>query len=515
MVALGPRLSIVVPTRNEAANLPLLVDRLETALPSGAFELCIVDDSDDDTPAVIERLAAARPGRIRALFRPPAERQGGLSTAVVAGLRMAQGEYVCVMDADLQHPPELIPAMLAGADAGADLVVASRYARGGSSRGLSGTVRRVVSRTATALARIVFWEARRSTDPLSGFFLCRRGLVDGIEFRPVGFKILLELLVLLPNDVSVRDVPLRFEVRAHGQSKATVSQGVLYLRHLRPLFVDVPGAGRLWKFAIVGGSGLAIFLPVLGLLGGRAGFHPLLAFLPAFALSLAWNTLLNRLWTFADQRRRTGGTGPARYLRWASLSGLLMFGSFAALYAAGLALLLAGVLAAGVGVAANGIANRREVSRQPAAWTQMATNLGVQGALRQLAAQVGADRAYLLPADPRAGDTASLPGELLARAVARRRPMLWTEAPSHRPQRRANIESTSILIVPVVDAGQVSAIVICERWAPRGFDASALEIATRAASGIATAIARAATLPGADVAEVSAGRQQEVAAADR
>ena len=130
---------------------------------------------------------------------------------------LARGRWVCVMDADLQHPPELIPRLLAEGDAGADLVVASRYAAGGSREGLDGAVRRFVSRGATATARLLFVEARLSTDPLSGFFLCRRSIIDGIEFRPVGFKILLELLVCVPG-LHVVDVPLMQAQRSAGAS---------------------------------------------------------------------------------------------------------------------------------------------------------------------------------------------------------------------------------------------------------------------------------------------------------
>ncbi len=202
----APVVSVVIPTRNEAANIGPLVGRINAALADTAFELCFVDDSDDSTAELLIELAHADPS-VRCLLRQGADRKGGLSTAVVAGLRMARGRYACVMDADLQHPPELVPVLLAEAERGADLVVASRYAPGGSHEGLSGVVRRLVSRAATLVARLLFSEARQSSDPLSGFFLCRRALIDGIEFRPVGFKILLELLVCMP-ELRVVDVPM-------------------------------------------------------------------------------------------------------------------------------------------------------------------------------------------------------------------------------------------------------------------------------------------------------------------
>src|SRR5579864_3964941 len=275
MPAPAPRLSVVVPTRNEAANLEPLWNRLAAALRGVAYELCFVDDSDDDTAERIAAMEQAHP-EVRLLARRGLDRAGGLSTAVVAGLRMARGEFVCVMDADLQHPPELIPRLLDQAAAGADLVVASRYVAGGSSAGLDGWIRRAVSRGASLVAQVLFREARLTTDPLSGFFLCRRTLIDGIEFRPVGFKILLELLVCVPG-LGVVDVAVTQQRRAHGSSKAEMRQGLLYLGHLRSLFLDVPGSARRWKFALVGLSGVAVFVPVLWALSGPGGVRPLLA----------------------------------------------------------------------------------------------------------------------------------------------------------------------------------------------------------------------------------------------
>jgi dolichol-phosphate mannosyltransferase len=477
--------SVVVPTRNEAGNVRPLVERLSRALEGVDAELCFVDDSDDETPLLLERLIAERPGQVRCLFRHGGERTGGLSTAVVAGLRMATGRYVCVMDADLQHPPETLVDMLAEAERGADLVVASRYVAGGSPGGLDGLGRRVVSRGATRVARLLFSEARQTADPLSGYFLCRRSLLDGIEFRPVGFKILLELLVCVPG-ITVRDVPLRFQRRSAGVSKASLGQGLLYLRHLRSLFFDVRGSARTWKFALVGLSGMLVFLPLLALLTLVAGLDPLAAFLPAFVVSVGWNTLLNRVWTFADQRRSAVGEGPGRYLRGTVLSGLVMFLAFTLLWAqAGLHVMVAGVLAAVVGMTANAVVNYATVRRRTVAWAQLAVDRGVQASLARLADQVGADRAYLLPAQRGGVEPAGVPLELLSRVVRHARPAMWTEAPSHRPQRRTNIESTSLLLVPAVRDGEVAAVVVFERRAPRGFAPESLETATRAVDSLA------------------------------
>jgi dolichol-phosphate mannosyltransferase len=485
----SPVVSVVVPTRNEASNVQPLVDRITAALAATPFEICFVDDSDDATADLLLELSRSNPS-VRCLLRQGADRAGGLSTAVVAGLHMARGRYVCVMDADLQHPPELVPALLAEAERGADLVVASRYTPGGSREGLSGSVRRLVSRQATILARVLFNEARQSSDPLSGFFLCRRALIDGIEFRPVGFKILLELLVCVP-EMRVVDVPMTMSARSTGESKASARQGLLYLRHLWSLFFDVPGSARVWKFGLVGLSGLCVFLPVLAIMIGIVGVNPLIAFLPAFGLSAAWNTVLNWRLTFGDQRR--GGHGPRHYLEFALLSGCVMFAIFALLVDAKVATVLAGLAAAVVAMIINGLVNRAFIHRSPAVWAAIAIDQGVQGSLARLAADIGADRAYLLPAR---GDASSgLPSGLLAHVIAHKRPVLITEAASHRAQRRTNIETASRMLLPVVRDDVVLAIVVCERFAPAGFETADLETATVAVEAIEPALLAAAADP--------------------
>ena len=457
-----PTLSVVVPTRNEPENAPLLVEGVLAALPGVDLEICFVDDSTDETPAILSGLAASRPGVVRFVHREGDAAAGGLSTAVIAGLRLATGRYVCVIDADLQHPPETIAWMLAAAEAGADLVVASRYVAGGSIGGLDGPLRRFVSRSATRLARLLFWEARRSHDPLSGFFLCRRALIDGVEFRPVGFKVLLELLVLLP-DVGVEDVPMVFAERRHGSSKASIGQGLQYLRHLRSLVLDVRGSARLWKFGLVGVSGLGVFLLLLWLLAGPVGLRDLVAFLPAFAVSLTWNTVVNRLWTFADMRQRGVDRGVRGYLGKALLSGAAMFGAYALLISSGMRALSAAAISAVLAMVLNGLVNRPAVRSQHREWVRVAADRGVAASLESLAERIHADRAYVAPLGP--GSDA----ELVARAARSRQAILLVEAASYRPQRRTNVEGTSRLVVPLVRDGAVVGALVAERRSPRAF----------------------------------------------
>lgn len=227
-----PALSLVVPTRNEAGTVPILVARVADVLGAISYELLFVDDSDDRTPEIVKRVMATDPC-VRLIHRDPDERAGGLSTAVVDGIEAASGELIGILDGDLQHPPEALPGMLAAAQ-DADVVVASRYIAGGGSGGLDGVYRQCVSRGSKLVAQAIFGRVRTCTDPMSGFFLFRREVVEGVDLRPVGFKILLEVLVR-GNWTRLTEVPYTFAEREAGESKASVEQGRAYLRHLREL----------------------------------------------------------------------------------------------------------------------------------------------------------------------------------------------------------------------------------------------------------------------------------------
>jgi glycosyltransferase involved in cell wall biosynthesis len=227
-----PVLTIIVPTRNEAANIVPLLERLSATLTVPA-DVLFVDDSDDDTPAVVEAATSGRYGllTIRLLHRSGTARTGGLGGAVIAGLARTTSPWVCVMDGDLQHPPETVPRLLAaGITHRADLVVGSRYVRGGRNEGL-GAVRTLVSWGSTLLAKTVF--PRRLSglhDPMSGFFLVRREALTA-AMTPHGFKILLEIAVRHP-DLVKREVPFVFVERTAGTSKGTVTEGLRFLRLL-------------------------------------------------------------------------------------------------------------------------------------------------------------------------------------------------------------------------------------------------------------------------------------------
>jgi dolichol-phosphate mannosyltransferase len=236
---------VLVPTRNEAGNAEELLRRVSAALAGIQAEILLVDDSDDETPGVVRlraRSGVAGACGVKLVHRQPGPARNGLGGAVVDGLRCTTARWVCVMDADLQHPPEVIPLLLAtGEQHGADLVVASRYADGGDGRGLS-LVRSAVSRASTLTAKMLFPRRLRDvSDPMSGFFIVRRDAVGGAGLRPLGFKILLELIVR-QRDLRVMEVGFTFGSRYAGESKGSIREGLRYLRHLCRLRAGGPTA---------------------------------------------------------------------------------------------------------------------------------------------------------------------------------------------------------------------------------------------------------------------------------
>jgi glycosyltransferase involved in cell wall biosynthesis len=233
--AKAPALSVIVPTRNEAGNIGPLLARLQAALGGIDAEVLIVDDSDDATPEIARQAATQSTLPIRVHARPPGHRQGGLGGAVLVGLREALGPVCAVMDADLQHPPELLGMLLRASRTGADFVIASRYMDGGGAEGLGRWYRRAVSVLATRVAhRALRPELAGISDPMSGFFLVRRSCLDLSSLQPQGFKLLLELLAGNPT-ASATEVPYTFDVRRSGASKADLREGLTYLRRLAEL----------------------------------------------------------------------------------------------------------------------------------------------------------------------------------------------------------------------------------------------------------------------------------------
>ncbi len=229
-----PALSLVLPTYNERKNLPRLVSRLVQVLERARceFELIIVDDDSPDRTWELAAGMAATDARIRVVRR---QGERGLATAVVAGWKVARGDVLGVMDADLQYPPEGLPDLLRPIqDGAADVVVASRYAPGAKLAGWS--VRRaLISQSAIRIARLALPRALgKLADPNSGYFLLRRSVIENVDLRPIGFKILIEVLAR-GRPARVVERPYPYEGRKVGASKLGWRQSMQFICHLARL----------------------------------------------------------------------------------------------------------------------------------------------------------------------------------------------------------------------------------------------------------------------------------------
>ncbi|MDQ0726893.1 glycosyltransferase [Microbacterium sp. W4I20] len=290
----GAAVTVIVPTFNERGNVAELVARTAAALAGRDAEILFVDDSTDDTPAEIARVAADAPIPVRVVHRT--ENTGGLGGAVVVGLEAAASDVCIVMDGDLQHPPELLPALLDRFAVGdADVVAASRYVGGGDTSGLGTAVRFGVSRAATWLTRAMFpIRLARSTDPMTGFFLVDRSRLDLPALRPQGFKILLEILAR--TDLRIAEMPMEFGERRHGSSKASMRQGATFLAHLARLRF-----GKMSLFALIGVIGALANLGIMWALTA-AGVPYVWAAIIGAEVTIIGNFLLQERFVFADMR---------------------------------------------------------------------------------------------------------------------------------------------------------------------------------------------------------------------
>lgn len=287
--------TVIVPTYHEVASIPHLVARLQSVRTVADLDLELImmdDDSRDGSAELVDSLALPW---VRMVTR---KTNRGLSYAVLDGLRLAQREFVVVMDADLSHPPEKIPELIAAIRKGADVAVGSRFAEGGSTADDWGLFRWLNSRVATLLA----FGLTTVSDPMSGFFAMRRStFLGGRDFNPVGYKILLECIIKCRCRL-VADIPIHFDNRRFGESKLSFSEQLRYLKHLRRLYIYKYGTwSHLAQFLLVGLSGLVVNVLVLTLLI-RMQVSEKLAVALAIVVSMLWNFGLNRRFSFSYAR---------------------------------------------------------------------------------------------------------------------------------------------------------------------------------------------------------------------
>lgn len=289
-------LSLIAPTYNEKENIVPLVERVHKALSQYDYELIIVDDnSPDGTAQLANSLSSKYP--LKVIVRTT---ERGLASAVVAGFSQASGQVLGVIDADLQHPPEAIPALLDAIRGGADVAIGSRYVEGGGIEGWS-TKREIISIGAKTIARLLLSSVKGIKDPLAGFFLFRREVIEGAVLAPTGYKILLEVLVK-GNASQVVEVPYIFKERERGKSNLTFNEQLNFLKHLSHLAWFEGNIKRFIKFCIVGASGFCVNLGLLALFVEVVGMHKVWAQIPSYQISILTNFMFNEFWTFSDRR---------------------------------------------------------------------------------------------------------------------------------------------------------------------------------------------------------------------
>ncbi|MCD8139353.1 MAG: glycosyltransferase family 2 protein [Planctomycetaceae bacterium] len=302
-------LSIVIPSYNEKPNIEPLFRLVSDALPDDfEYEVIFVDDSSDDTPQFLEEFSRREP-RVRYLHRTD---KTGLASAVIEGFAMAKGEVIAVMDADLQHPPSLLPAMYAAVAGGADIVLPTRFSAGGGSEGLS-PVRTLASKSARLASQIFLKAMRKVTDPMSGFFMLRRSVIQDVRLEPLGWKILMEILVM-GKYRSVVEIPFTFEKRHAGESKLSCAVTAHYFMHILSLVRRSERDRRFFLFALVGLSGVVVDMLVFW--ATRAWWTPSInaAATISAIVAMVSNYFLNRTITWRQANKDRACHEFARYV---------------------------------------------------------------------------------------------------------------------------------------------------------------------------------------------------------
>ncbi len=323
----GRDLTIIVPTYNESGNVGPLLRDIRRAAPLASI-LIVDDDSIDGTQGIVQEFCAKDP-KVTILARTGHPR--GLTASVLDGLAQCRTRWFAVMDADLQHPPKLLPAILEQLCDGADALVAVRE----NLRGLLGP-RMLVSLGGNAVAQITLALTRQRVirDPMSGFFAgvtatFLAAVADRRSFEESGYKVLYDFLLRLPHNAKIAYLRYRQEKRKNGDSKFD-SEQVLHVvrqsgrlgRLIATLLTNLPSP-RFVRFLFVGGFGILVNLASLFSLAQFAQLNYLLSAALAIEASILWNFLWNERWTWKDRRFGSLGKRLARFHQ-VSLVGLLL-----------------------------------------------------------------------------------------------------------------------------------------------------------------------------------------------
>lgn len=305
-------IAVIVPTYNELENIVPFLERAREAWQHLQWEVIFVDDDSPDGTADLVRQIAQVDPRVRVVQRLG---RHGLSSACVEGMMAAAAPVVVVMDADLQHDEKILPEMYRRLiEEDLELVIATRNAEGGNKDDF-GAGRTLLSDLGSRLSRVAV--KTPLSDPMSGYFMLRRSLLDEVmrDLASVGFKILVDIVASARRPLRVAEVPYAFGTRTHGESKLNLNIGLEYLHLLIEKLTRGWIPARFVMFVLVGGSGVAVHLGVLGLLYRTASVRFAVAQTIATIAAMTWNFFLNNAITFYDKQLHG----------WGAVRGLLLF----------------------------------------------------------------------------------------------------------------------------------------------------------------------------------------------
>ena len=308
----APELTVILPAFNERQNIPVMVERLSRALQGIDWEVIVVDDNSPDGTSAVTRAIGAQDRRVRCIRRIG---RRGLAGACIEGMLAASARYVAVMDADLQHDETLLPRMVATLREGnTDLVAASRYIDGTTGAGFS-SGRAKASQWSTSLARKLL--KVDLTDPMSGFFMLRRDIIDDLapKLSTQGFKILLDIAATGRGTLRIAELPYVFGARQHGESKLDARVALDFGQLLLAKMTHDAVSYRFVLFCLVGATGIGAHMAALGAFHAFGVFGFGVQQTLATMVAIAWNYVFNNAYTYRDQRL----TG------WAFVRGLIMF----------------------------------------------------------------------------------------------------------------------------------------------------------------------------------------------
>ena len=293
--------AVVLPTYNEGKNIPEVIARVRSVLEGLSWEMIFVDDDSPDGTAEAILEYAKQDRRIRLVQRVG---RRGLSSACIEGMLATSANYIAVMDADQQHDETILPKMLARLrEEELDIVVGTRNAEGGS-MGQFSAKRVLLSRLGRRISKSV--GHCELSDPMSGFFLLRRGfLMDVVRrLQGEGFKILVDLLASAERRVRVGEIGYRFRLRKYGESKLDLLTAVEYLFLIVNKLTGGVVPTRFAVFALIGATGVVVHLACLAAMLYGLHFGFVASQTVATCVAMTENFFLNNLITYRDQRLR-------------------------------------------------------------------------------------------------------------------------------------------------------------------------------------------------------------------